>query len=155
VYQDRVAGLHARRERVEVVGVGRSRVIRREQSGECRLLAFAFVVRRIDVVDLAASGRPRFRPRPHRHGALGAAAHAVRIGQQETAFVLSAGLELEDASGEPVRRDVLQRVLVDALVADAQQRETLPPRWLAAFPVRHRHSGIAIVVAVNRPLEPQ
>ena len=81
------------------------------------------------MIDLAARGRLRLGARAHRDDrARVLPLDAVGIGQHEARFVLGAGLEIEDAAGKHVRRHVLERVLVDALVADAQQRQALPSR---------------------------
>ena len=55
------------------------------------------------MIDLAARGRLGFGARVDRHDVLGFPVHAVGIGQNEAAFVVGAGLEIEDAAGEHVR----------------------------------------------------
>jgi hypothetical protein len=153
VYEDRVARLYARWVGVEVVGVRGAGVVRGQQSGERGLLSLPLKVGRIHVVDVAARRRHRFGARAHRHDAFGTSRDAIRIRQHEPRFIRSCRLELEEAAGEAVRRDVLQRVLVDALVADAKQRRPALPHLLALLAIGDGDRRVAIVVAVDHPLE--
>ena len=127
--------------------------IGRQQTGECRLLPLALVLRRIHVVDLPARRRFRFAARAHRDTRLGSAADAVGIRHDEPALVLGGGLQIEDASRKSVGRHVVQRVLVEPLVPDAQEGRSSFPGLLALPAVEHRDGGVAVVIAIDLPLE--
>ena len=47
----------------------------------------------------------------------------------------------------------MQGVLVDALISDAQQRQSFFPRLLALLTIGDRDSRVAIVVAIDAPFE--
>jgi hypothetical protein len=58
-------------------------------------------------------------------------------------------------AGEHVRNDVLQRVFVDPLVIQPEQREPLFPRLLALLAIENRDGGVMVIVAIDVPLETQ
>ena len=87
------------------------------------------------MVDLSTRGRLRFKTCANRHNVFGRTLDAVGIGHHKPALVIGSGFEIEDASCESVGHDVLERILVDALVSDAQQRESFLPSLLALFAV--------------------
>jgi hypothetical protein len=47
----------------------------------------------------------------------------------------------------------MERILVDTLVANPEQRQALLPPLIALLSVRHGNRRISIVVAVDTPLE--
>ena len=50
---------------------------------------------------------------------------------------------------------VVERAFEDRpLATDAQQRQSLPPVVVSPLPVRHRHGGVAIRIAIDSPLDP-
>ena len=91
----------------------------------------------------------------HRDDVLGLAVDAVGIGQHQAAFVIGPRLEIEDASGEHVRHDVLERVFVDPFVIQAEQRQPLFPRLLALLAIEDRDGGVVVVVAIDVPFKTQ
>ncbi len=155
VDENDIAGLHARRHHVRMVGFIGAHVVRGEQAGEGRFLLRAFVAERIDVVDAAARRRLRLLARAHRRRALGLSFHAIGIAQDEAAFVFGVRLEIEDAARKHIRSHVVEimraavaRDSAEHLLAlQAKEWEGLAPGLFAFFPVRHVHAGVAIVVA--------
>src|SRR5438876_11047240 len=121
--QDRVAWLHARRKRIEVVGVRRAGEIRGEQSGECRLLLLSVISGRIDVIYLSAGRGLRFETRANGDDVFRLSVNAIGIGHHKPALVIGRGFEIENASGKSIRRDVLKSVLVVAFVTDLAKRQ--------------------------------
>ena len=107
------------------------------------------------MVDLSARGRFRFKTRADRDEVLRLTLDAIRIQHDEPALVIGSGFEIEEASRKSIGHDVLERVLVDALVPDAQQRQAVCPGRLALLPIGHGDRGIAIVIAVDMPFESQ
>ncbi len=91
----------------------------------------------------------------HRDDVLGLAVDAIGIGQHQAAFVIGPRLQIEDAPGEHVRHDVLERIFVDPLVIQAQQRQPLFPRLLALLAIENRDGGVMVVVAIDVPFETQ
>ena len=81
--------------------------------------------------------------------------HAVRIATGRTALHTPYRFEIEDAAGEHVRRDDVELLaLLDAFALQAQQRQAASSgrRPLA---VGHVNGRVAVVVALDEPLEPQ
>jgi hypothetical protein len=69
-------------------------------------------------------------------------------------LVGGAGVEVEDAAGEHVRRDdVDARLAVDALPLQPQQGESRLPRRLTGFAKRDGDAGVAVLVALYEPLK--
>ena len=102
----------------------------------------------IDVQHPSLRVRDRLGPRPHGHGPAGLADHAVGIGHHEPRLVRRVGLQVEDASGEHVRRDDVElRPHEDPLTLEAQERERRRPDGLALPAIRDIHRGVAVVVA--------
>src|SRR5215469_8059794 len=93
--------------------------------------------------------------RPNRDDVLRAANHSVGIGQHEAAFIFGVRLQIEDAAREHIRNDILERVFVDALVAEAKQRKPFLPGQVAFFAIGDRDGCIAVVVAIDAPLKSQ
>ena len=93
------------------------------------------------------------RPRPGRPDPF--ALYPVRVPQLEPGFVLSIGLQVEDASGEHLGHRVLEAQVraEDSLAAQPQQRHSLFPAALAGLAVGDIHDGVAVLVPADLPLE--
>ena len=105
------------------------------------------------MVDLAARCGFRFEARANRDDVLGFTLYAIGILHHKPAFVVGRGLKLEDASGKPIGRNVLQGVLVDPLVPDAQQRQSVFPCLFPLLAIGNRNCGIAVVIAIDPPFK--
>ena len=144
-----------------MIGLIRAHVVGGHQTGERRLLLGAFVAERIDVIDVAALGGLRLLARAHGDGFFRVALHAIGIGKNEAAFVFGVGLQIEDAAGKHVGRDVIVVVVRsfarsaagDGFVLQTQKRKRLAPLLLAFLAKRDVHARVAIVVAGDAPLE--
>src|SRR5437660_9346558 len=121
--EDRVTGLNTRWKRVEVVGMRRARIVRGEESCECGFLLPAAKAGRIDMVGLAARSGFRLETSPNGDDIFRFSFDPVGIRQRKPAFVIGRGLQVEDAPGESVRRDVLKSVFIDAFVTEPTQRQ--------------------------------
>src|SRR5215475_5522220 len=98
---------------------------------------------------MAAGGGFRLESCADGYDVLGFAFDAIGIRHNESAFVLRRGFKIEDAPRETVRHDVVERVFVDTLVADAQERQTFLPGLFALLPIVDSDRCIPIVVTVD------
>ena len=161
VDQNDIAGLHARRHHVGMIGFVGAHVVGGEQASEGGFLLGAFVAEGINVVDVSARGRFGLLARAHRHDAFGLSLHAVGIAEDETALVFGVRLKIEDAARKHVGSDVAE-IVGAALARDsakhllalqAQQRERLAPSLFALLSIGDVHLSVAIVVARDSPFE--
>ena len=99
-------------------------VIGFQNAGECRFLARAFMLGRVNVQRAPAGIGLRFRTCAQLQGSRRLARCAVRIGERQTDVVFRAGLQIQNRSGETVRDDVFQVLAVPAnlLATDAEER---------------------------------
>ena len=156
MHQKRVAGLHARRRCTAPVAAECCGVISRQQTVIGRLLLRAGMPRRVHMQDAATGRGHRFGARAHLHDALGLPGNAVRIAQYEACFIARVWLQIEHTAGEHVGRRVVQhRRIQRALVLQPQRRQALTPVAVAGFAVVQRHTGVAVVVALDQPFEAQ
>ena len=89
------------------------------------------------------------------HDMLGLSRSAVRVGEFQSAFILRARLEIEDATGKAIGHGVVQ-VLSGAkntLAAYANQRQCVPPSILPRPSILHRDRRIAVVIPTDRPFK--
>src|ERR1019366_5671801 len=76
--------------------------------------------------------------------------HAVGIGEDEAAFVVSAGLEIQDAAGEHVGRGVVVEVAAavarcapaDVFVLEAKYGERRAPLLVTGFAISDIDAGV-------------
>ena len=159
VDEDGVAGLHARAPAGCGVTGAAPVVVGAHDPFEGRLGLRSLPLRRVDVIGLAAGGGHRLRARADGHDLRRVrrrAVDAVGIRHHEARLVGGAGFEIEDAAGKHVRRDEVEDVaLEDLLAVQPRQRHRLVPGGLALLAVRDLDAGIAIGVAVDVPLEPE
>src|SRR6266566_5106315 len=106
------------------------------------------------MVDLSTRGRPRFKTCANRHNVFGLTRDAVGIGHHKPALVIGSGFEIEEASRKTIGHDVLERVLVDALVPDAQERESFFPCLLPLFAIGNSDRSVRPIIALRPPFEP-
>ena len=87
-------------------------------------------------------------------GAHGFARNTVGIAEFEANLVIRAGLEVEEAAREHVRRGVVERLPEHGpLAVEPEQRQTVAPVRLAPLPVHDGDFGVAVIVAFDVPLE--
>ena len=154
VHEQGVAGAHPRTPRRAEVPAAARGVVRAYQPLERRLDLRALEAVGIDVEHPPLRVRHRLGARPHRHGPVGLADHAVGIGHHEARLVRRVGLEVEDAPREHVRHDDVELVPhEDPLALQAQERERRRPRRLALPAVGHLHRRVPVVVALDEPFE--
>src|SRR5205823_4119591 len=138
---------------VEVIGSIAAGVIRGLQTGERRLLLLAVEAGRIHVIRLASGSRLGFRTRVDRYDVFGSTGYAIGIGENQAALVVGAGLQIEDAAGEHVGHNVLQRVFIDALVIHAEHGQAFLPGGFAFLAIEDRGGSIVVVIAIDVPFE--
>jgi hypothetical protein len=109
------------------------------------------------VIDVAAGRRHRFRARADGHGLRLFAADAVRIVQDEPRLVRGVRFQIQDAAGEHVGYDDVHAAAgaPDALALQPEERQRRLPLRHALFSERHLHRGVAVVIALDVPLEPE
>ena len=159
--QDDVAGLNARRHGVGMIGLVRTHKVSGEQASECRLLLGSLIAERVHVIDVAAGGGLRFAAGANGHGLFRLSFDAVRIGENEMAFVIDAGIEIKNAAGKHVRRDIAvimpaafaRHSAEDLFVLEAEKREAISPLGLAFLAISDVDACVAIVVSGDFPGE--
>ena len=154
VHEERVAGAHPGTPgRGEVPAAARG-VVRAYQPLERRLDLRTLEAVGIDVEHPPLRVRRRLGARSHRHRPAGVAAHAVGVGHHEPRLVRRVGFEVEDAPREQVGHDDVELVAdEDPLALQAQEGQRRQPLRLALPAIRHLHRGVAVVVALDGPLE--
>jgi hypothetical protein len=80
---------------------------------------------------------------------------AVGVGELEAAFVFGAGFQIEDRAREAIGHGVVEMftAAVNVFAANTEKREALAPFSFSGLPVLNRDGGIAVGVALDRPLE--
>ena len=80
---------------------------------------------------------------------------AVGVPHHEAHLVRGGGFQKQHAAGEQVAAGVGPVILVGHLAEDPQQRQRLLPLPHAFPAIGHRDGGVAVVVSVDVPAEPQ
>src|SRR5581483_8558350 len=114
-------GLDARRPGVGMVRLRRAHVIRSQQADEGGLLLGNFVIEGINVVDVTAGSGLRLLASARGYGSFGLALDAIGIDEREAAFILDAGLKIQNAAREHVGRD--ERVIAPPARARRASRD--------------------------------
>src|SRR5690606_15078000 len=153
MHDDHIARLHAWRKGIEPVGVRGPHVERGQQAVERRLLALPLITLRIDMEGASVGGGLRLRPGSYLEMALRLAADPIWIGEGELHLIAGVWLQVEHAAGEHRRRGVIDREVLDLLVTDAQQWQPVAPRPGTARPVTQADGGVAVGIALQRPLQ--
>ena len=154
VHHDPVAGL--RRPLPDHAPVAEAGpVVGLQQAGETGLLAWPLVVGRVDVQGAPAVEGLWLATRADPHETAGLTRRAVGIREPEPAFVLGVRRQAEDAAGKSRRHDVFEMFPLPehALAADAHERQRDPPIGLADGAELDGDCRVAIVVALDAPLE--
>ena len=131
--------------------------VSREQARECGLLFGSLVGKRVHVIDVASGGRLRFGAGANADGLFGLSFYAIGIGQNEVAFVVDAGIQIENAAGKHVRCDkaievlsaIPRRAAEHLLVIQAEHRKSFAPLLLAFLAIGDVDPGVAIIVACD------
>src|SRR4030095_452852 len=118
---------------------------------EIRLLFRSTPRRRIDMEHAGAGARLRFTAGADLCRLDAVAARTVRILHRQLHFVLGVRVEVDDAASEALRHGVWRAE--DFLAAHPEQGHAFVPGRLAGLPITHADGGVAIVVAVDLPLE--
>ncbi|MEO8255879.1 MAG: hypothetical protein ABI868_00900 [Acidobacteriota bacterium] len=156
VNQDDIARLHTRLKRIDEIGAVRAGVVRRHQGVEARLQLRAGVIARIHVINRTARRGFRDRSRAGRDRSLDgrSARRRVRVRQPQPNVIRRVGFEVEHAAREHVRRHVMKGcALLHCFGLQPKQRQTVTPRRVAGPAPRHSDGRIAVVVALNAPLD--
>ena len=80
---------------------------------------------------------------------------AVGVGKLEATFVFGAGFQIEDGACEAIRYGVVEifTATVNVFTTNTEKGEALAPFSFTGLTVLNRNGGVAVGVALDRPLE--
>jgi len=130
-------------------------VVGLKQAGETGLDAGTFIPGRVHVKGSSAGVSLRLGSSFDFDGVCGLTSDAVRVGEFEAAFIFGAGFQIEDGPREAVGYCVVEILTapVNVFAANTEKREALTPFSFTGLTVLNGDGGVAVGVALDRPLE--